>query len=104
VRPESLAPPYDILAAEAEKIQPSQVAGPIAVEGHVFIMKLEEKQSAGYEPFENVQGQIEQKLIFDRRNEIFDRLNARMMQQVELGETDKFIDFCLEKIYLTSNQ
>jgi parvulin-like peptidyl-prolyl isomerase len=104
VRPESLAPPYDILGAEAEKIQPPQVAGPIVVEGHVFIMKLEEKQSAGYEPFENVQGQIEQKLILDRGNEIFDRLNARMMQQVELGETDKFIDFCLEKIYLMSNR
>jgi len=104
VQPTSLVVPYDILAAEAEKIEPGQVAGPIASKEHIFIMKLEDKQSAGYEPFDRVQGQVEEKLIFDRQNEIFDRLKGKLMQQVELGETDEFIDFCLEEIYRTSSQ
>lgn len=99
VQPSSLAAPYDTLAAEAEKIEPGQVAGPIVVAGHVFIMKLEDKQSAGYEPFEKVQEQVERQALFERRNEIFERLNAQIVRQARLGQTDKFIDFCLEQIY-----
>jgi len=99
VQPASLAAPYDILAAQAEKIEPGQVVGPIVANGHVFILKLEDKQSAGYEPFEKVQEQVEQQVSFERRNEVFQRLNAGIIRQAELGRTDKFIDFCLEKIY-----
>ncbi len=104
VNPASLAAPYDALAAEAERMEAGQVSRPIAVEGHIFIMKLEEKQSAGYELFEQVQGQVEEQLIFERQKEVFDRLNAKIIRQAELGRTDKFIDFCLEKIYQMSNQ
>lgn len=104
VNPASLAAPYDILAARAETMEAGQVSSPIEVEGHVFIMKLEEKQSAGYEPFEQVQGRVEEQVIFERQKEVFDRLNARIVRQAELGRTDKFIDFCLEKIYQRSNQ
>jgi len=103
VQPESLAKPYDILAAEAEKIETGQIAGPIEVEGHIFIMKLEDKCSKSYEPFEKVQEQLEQKIIFNRRKDAFDKLNAEITQQVALGEKDEFIDFCLEKIYQMSD-
>jgi len=50
VQPESLAEPYDILAAEAEKIEPGRTTGPIeAANGeHIFIMKLEDKQSQNF--------------------------------------------------------
>ncbi|UCC96841.1 MAG: peptidyl-prolyl cis-trans isomerase [Phycisphaerales bacterium] len=102
VQPASLAAPYDVLAAEAAWMERGQVAGPIAAEGHVFIMKLQEKQSAGYEPFEQVQEQVREQLVFERQKEVFDRLNAKIVQQAELGRTDKFIDFCLEKIYQMS--
>jgi parvulin-like peptidyl-prolyl isomerase len=86
VQPASLAAPYDVLAAQAAWMEPGRVAGPIEAEGHVFIMKLEGKQSAEYEPFEQVQEQV----------------RARIIQQAELGRTDRFIDFCLEKIYRMS--
>lgn len=99
VQPESLAEPYDILAAEAEKIQQGQTAGPIEAEEHIFIMKLEEKRSSSFQPFEKVQRQLEQKIIFDRRKEASDKLNAEVMQQAAPGGKDEFIDFCLEKIY-----
>ena len=103
VQPDSLAKPYDILAAEAQKIEPGQIAGPIEVEGHIFIMKLEEKSTKSYEPFEKVQEELEQKIIFNRRKDAFDKLNAEITQQVAPAEKNKFTDFCLEKIYQMSN-
>jgi parvulin-like peptidyl-prolyl isomerase len=99
VSPGSLAAPYDKLAAEAENIGSSQITRIIITAEHVFIMKLEEKKIAGYEPFEKVQRQVRNKIILDRRNEAVDRVNAALLQQVELSKMDEFIDFCLEKIY-----
>ena len=104
MQPGSLASPYDMLAAEAENTEPGQIASLVVTPEHVFIMKLEEKQSADYEPFEKMQEQVRAKIDFDRRNEVADRVNAGLMQQVELSKTDEFIDFCLEKIYQVRNQ
>jgi len=104
IQPESLAEPYDVLAVEAEKIEPGQIAGPIETEGHIFIMKLEDKRSKSYELFEKVQTELEQKIIFERRKKVLEKLNAELMQQVDLNEKDEFIDFCLDKIYRMSNQ
>ncbi len=104
VQPGSLASPYDMLAAEAENTEPGQIASLVVTPEHVFIMKLEKKQSAGYEPFKKVQEQVRNKINLDRRNEVVDRVNAGLMQQVELSKTDDFIDFCLEKIYQMRDQ
>jgi len=104
VQPESLAEPYDILAAEAEKIEQGQIAGPIEAGEHIFIMKLEEKQSKGFEPFEKVQSQIEARIIFDRRKKALDEVSAELASQVAVGQRSEFIDFCLQKIYKMSNR
>jgi peptidyl-prolyl cis-trans isomerase SurA len=103
IQPGSLASPYDVLAAEAEKIEPGQIAGPIETPEHIFIMKLEEKQPASYEPFEKVQRQVENKVLSEQRSEVVDRLEARLREQAGLGKTDEFVDFCLEKIYQMNN-
>ena len=99
VNPDSLAKPYDVLVAAAEKVEQGQVAGPIEVEGHIFIMKLEEKRPKSYEPFEKVQEQLEQKVIADRQEEAIEKLNAELREQIVLSEKDEFVDFCLERIY-----
>jgi parvulin-like peptidyl-prolyl isomerase len=106
VQPDSLAAPYDVLAREADKIEPGQIAGPIVVEGHVFIMKLQDKQVAGYEPFEDpdVQRLVERKVLLDRQNSAQQRLKARLRQEARLGRADEFVDFCLEKIYTLSRR
>jgi len=104
VQPESLAKPYDALADEAEKIEPGQIAGPIETGGHIFIMKLEEKQQARFEPFEAVQKQVKARIILERRKAAVDELGAKLTEQAALAEKSKFIDFCLEKIYRMSNQ
>jgi len=102
--PDSLAPPYDILAREAESMEPGQVTGLIEVAEHIFIMKLEEKRNKGYEPLEKVQAQVERKIIADRRKEAIDKLNDKLMQQAALGDTSLFVEVCLDKIYKMSNQ
>jgi parvulin-like peptidyl-prolyl isomerase len=104
VQPESLAKPYDVLAAEAEKIQPGQIAGPTEAGEHIFIMKLEEKTPKSFEPLENVQKDVEAKIIFDRRKKAADEFSSKLVQQAALNEMDRFVDFCLEKIYKMSNK
>jgi len=104
VQPQSLAAPYNILAVVAEKANAGQIAGPIEASGHVFIMELEEKQLEGYEPFEKVQRNVEEKVIFDRRSKVINELRAKLMQQAKFGETGEFVDFCLEEIYQMSKQ
>ena len=103
LQPSSLVAPYDVLAVEAEKIEQGEVAGPIVTKQHIFIMKLEEKQIAGYEPFEDVQELVREKILLDRRNEVTEKLNAEIRWQAKLSRTDKFVDFCLDKIYRISN-
>jgi parvulin-like peptidyl-prolyl isomerase len=103
VQPSSLAAPYDVLATEADKMEPGDVTGPIVTKQHIFIMKLEEKQIAGYEPFEDVQELVKQKILLDRHNEVIDKLNADIRREAKLSNTDKFVNFCLEKIYRISN-
>jgi parvulin-like peptidyl-prolyl isomerase len=104
VQPESLAKPYDILAAEADKMKPAQIAGPIEAGEHIFIMKLEEKRPKSFEPLENVQKEVEAKIIFDRRQKAVDEFSSKLVQQAALNERDRFIDFCLEKIFRICHQ
>ena len=103
VQPLSLAAPYDVLAIEADKMEPGDVAGPIVTEQHIFFMKLEEKQIAGYRPFIDVQELVKEKTLLNRQSEVIDKLNAEIRQEAKLGRTDKFVDFCLERIYRISN-
>ena len=100
--PTSLRAPYDVLAAAAEDMTQGGIAGPIKAEGHIFIMKLEEKQDAGYEPFEAVQERVRERIIQQRRNEALAPLYARIKRQAKMGRTDEFIEFCMEKIYRMS--
>ena len=102
VQPESLAEPYDILAVLAKEIQPGQITAPITVSGHVLIMKLEQKQTDTIKPFENVQKQVEAKIIFERRKQAIDQLSEKLASQAELRNKSAFIDFCLTKIYQNS--
>lgn len=104
IQPQSLAAPYDRLVDEIEKTPRGEVADLIEVPGHIFIMKVEEKSSKSYKPFEEVQRQVEQKVLSDRWQKVVEKLNAGLEKQASFGERDEFIDFCLEKIYQKSNQ
>jgi hypothetical protein len=106
VRPESLAEPYDILAAAAEIMEPGQIAGPLEAGGgaHVFIMKLEDKQAKGFKPLADVQRQVRWMIVAERQQAAVDEIEEKFKRQAELIEGGEFIDFCLTEIYGLSNQ
>lgn len=99
VQPQSLAKPYDVLAVEAEKIQPGQIAGPIEAGEHIFIIKLVGKSQKNFLPLEAVQKEVEAKIIFSRREKAANEFEANLVQQAKLSEMDRFVDFCVEKTY-----
>ncbi len=104
VQPESLK--YGILADEAEKLEPGDISGLIETtqQKHIFIMKLEEKHSKGYEPFEKVQRKVKAKIISDRRKQAQDKILAKLRRQAEHELSNEFTEFCLQKIYRMSKE
>lgn len=101
--PESLAEPYRALAPVADKIEVGQIAGPIDVPGHAFILKLVEKRPKGYLPMSQVQERVEANIEETRRLEAIARLDAEIVEQMALADTDQFVNDCLERLYLAAN-
>jgi hypothetical protein len=101
--PASLAEPYAVLAGVAEKIEVGQIAGPIDVPGHAFIMQLVQKRPEGYFPMPEVQEQVEAHIEDTRRLEAIARLDAEIVEQMVLADTDGFLQRCLERLYYAAN-
>lgn len=99
VQPDSLAEPYDILATQSQQMQPGQLAGPIETDEHIFIMKLEEKQSAIVVPFDKVQKEIEMTIRFERQTKAINKFNAKLWQQAIISNKREFTAYCLHKLY-----
>ena len=85
-------------------MQSGQVAGPVEVDGHIFIMKLLEKQTESTMPFEKVQGEIKRRILVERRNKFYGDLNEKIARQASVANKDEFVDFCLVKIYEKNNK
>ncbi len=98
-QPENLEKPYDVLATEAEKIEPGQIAGPIEAGEHIFIMKLEERRAKSFKPLREVQREVETKIMLDRQEQAREEIMAKLVQQTAIGQRSEFIDFCLKKIW-----
>lgn len=104
LNPESLAKPYDILAAEAAKAKTGQVVGPIEADEHIFIMKVLEYKRKGVEPFEDVQNELKARIKFERQRKVIDELNAKLAEQASVEDTKEFVDYCVAKIYRMANR
>ena len=97
--PDAFAAPYDVLARQAQDMKQGEVAGPIEVPGHVFLMKVEAKQNAGYQPLEEVQAQVRQEILRERRRAALEQLEKEIAQQAAAADTSQFVDHCLELLY-----
>ena len=97
--PKSLAEPYDVLGKKALEMKPGEVAGPIEALDHIFIVKLEKRQEKGYRPLVEVQDKLQEQIMSDRRRAALEQLEVEIGQQVAAGNTDRFIDYCLESLY-----
>jgi parvulin-like peptidyl-prolyl isomerase len=102
--PAALAEPYDVLAERAQDLESGQVSGPIEVPGHFFVVKLEEKQQAGYRPLSEVQEEVGQAVVKARFDAALEELGAEIVQEVALVDTSRFVDYCLERLYRVATQ
>ena len=80
-----------------------EIAGPIEAKGHVFIIKLEAREAESVEPFEDVQEEITQQIILDRKRKAFDEAMDKVMADAQISGLDDFAMFCLEEIYTKAN-
>ncbi len=103
VQPASLAEPYDVLAREAERMEPGEMVGPIETAGHIFIMKLDGKTGKSFQPFEEVQKEVEATIQMERRKKALDELNRKLVETAVARDRERFVDYCLEEIYRISN-
>ena len=97
--PNALAAPYDVLAKAAQGMERGQVAGPIESSGHFFILKVEEKRPRSYQPLSEVQEEVKKDIADRRWREILEELDAEIRRQVDLANTSRFVDYCMEKFY-----
>lgn len=94
-----LAKPYDVLETEAVKLEPGQVAGPIETEGHVFILRLENKQAAGEKSFAEVQKQLEIEVRLIKKKQRYDKMLDKIIAQADIKNLDQFVDQCTAEAY-----
>lgn len=95
----SLASPYDVLEVYAAKMRAGGVVGPIESEGHVFVMKLEEKQESVHQSFEEVQDKIEAQIQSNKRRADYEELVKSLLMQANIEDMDRFVSFCVESAY-----
>ena len=99
VRPGSLVEPYNAIETAAANMSVGQVSEPIIAGGHIFIIKLENKQAKSCEPFEKVQMEVEGRFILSRRQKMVEDMIAKIVSQVDLSYADDFLNYCVEQAY-----
>ena len=99
IRPGSLAEPYDAIEKAIEKIDIGQVSEPVVKGGHIFIVKLENKQAASCKSFEEVQGDVESRMMYEKRKKRVDDMMDKIISQVDLSYADGFLEYCTQKAW-----
>jgi parvulin-like peptidyl-prolyl isomerase len=98
--PGILKPPYDVVDKAAEKMNGGDVSDLIVTDGHVFIMKLEEKLEGGYTPFVEVQGRMEAELKILQQRVEYNKIFAEVVAQADIRDLDIFVEYCLRRAFV----
>jgi hypothetical protein len=96
---ESLNEPYRTLEARAVQMQPGQIAGPIPLDGHLFILKLDTLDIGGCRTFEEVQGEVAEQLQFEYRQQQYQEFVSNLIRNADIARTEEFVRFCLREAY-----
>ena len=99
IRPGSLAEPYDAIEKAAEKLDIGQASEPVEKDGHIFIVKLENRQESSSKTFEEVQGDVEARMMYERRKKRVDNMMDKIMSQVDLSYAEGFLEYCTQKAW-----
>jgi hypothetical protein len=89
----------ELVGKVVQAMKPGEVAGPLETYGHVFLVKLEEKQEPRYQPLSEVQEEVRENIVDERARKMERDLLAEVTQQIALADTDRFVDYCLERMY-----
>lgn len=95
----SLPKPYDIVEEWALTMQPGEIKGPTEIDGHIFVLKLENIQLGRVIPFEEVKKQIEQQLLFQYRNQQYTELVQKLITTADVVRLERFSQNCVEEAY-----
>jgi len=90
---------YDFIHEETEKMAAGDISGPIERDGHVYIIKLEEKKIGGSATFAELQKPIEYDIQRIRQKERINKLITDLMQQADIPNLTPFISLCVEKAW-----
>lgn len=96
----SLAQPYDMIEKSAKQMSPGDISKPIDTGSRFFIVKLVEYVEPGVEPFEKVQGIVEESIRFQRKRDNFNNMVAKLMDQAQIGNFQAFLEYCLRSAYM----
>jgi hypothetical protein len=78
----------------------------VEAKDHIFIMKLHRKQTRGYVPMREVQSEIRDLILHQRRLEAERKLLQELdgiIQNASEESIDDFVNRCAEEIYRRSN-
>ncbi len=104
VRPDSLVEPYNAIETAAENMSIGGVSEPVSAGGHIFIVKLENKQAQSCEPFEKVQTEVEARYVLERRQKMVNEMINKIISQVDLSYADNFLEFCIEQAWRSAGK
>jgi len=91
--------PYNSLETHAIQMQPDQIKGPIEIDGHLFILKLDTLVVADCKSFEEVQQLIKQQLLFQYNQQQYKELVNKLVMNTDLAEMERFTEFCVNQAY-----
>lgn len=92
----SLAEPYDSLETMALQMEIGSVSEPIENQGHIFIVKLHDKQPPVCKEFHEVQAQVEREMLMEYRQKEYEAFVDKLIKQVDFVEMERFAEFCVE--------
>ena len=95
---------YEVIADAAAQIEPGEIAGPLDAPGHFYVMKLESKRPKSYRPLAEVQEQVERQVSVNRNREALAELEVEVAEQITVADTDRFVDYCLERVYRLAHE
>ena len=77
--------PYNSLEAHAVQMQLAQIEGPIEIDGHLFVLKLDTLVVADCKSFDEVQYLIEQQLLFQYNQQQHSELVNKLVMNTDLA-------------------
>ncbi len=95
----ALPEPYNSLETTAAKMQIDQIEGPIEIEGHLFILKLDTLVVADCKSFNEVKQLIEWKLLDQHNQQQYTELVNQLVMNSDLAAMDRFTEFCVNLAY-----